>query len=80
METSENNTHFKNIISLGTDKKLSWDTVQSILCDEMALTFEETKQLVKVLLKELQTMQIKLEQMSSNEETLQGGKNELEVE
>ena len=62
METSGNDTHFKNIISLGTEKKLSWNTVDSILCDDMTLTFEETKQLVKVLLKELQTMQIKLEQ------------------
>ena len=53
MENSENDTHFKNIIALATEKKLSWKTVHSILCDEMALTFEETKLLVKVLLKEL---------------------------
>ena len=80
METSENNTHFKNILSLGTEKKLSWNTVDSILCDDMTLTFEETKQLVKVLLKELQTMQIKLDQKSSNEESLQSRRNEMEVE
>ena len=65
MESSENDTHFKNIIALATGKKLSWETVQSILCDEMALTFEETKQLVKVLLEELQMMQMKLDQKTS---------------
>ena len=56
MENSENDTHFKNIIALVTESKLSWETVHSILCHEMALTFEETKQLVKVLLKELQIL------------------------
>ena len=71
MESSENDTHFKNIIKLATEKKLSWETVQSILCDEMALTFEETKQLVKILLKELRTMQMKLDQKPIENETSQ---------
>ena len=67
MENSENDKHFKNIIALAIEKKLSWETVQSILCKEMALTFEETKLLVKVLLKELQTMQMKLDQKPSEQ-------------
>ena len=55
MENSENDSHFKNIIALATEKKLSWETVHSILCNEMALTFEETKQFVKVLLKDFKS-------------------------
>ena len=69
MENSENDTHFKNIIALATEKKLSWKTVHSILCDEMALTFGETKLLVKVLLKDLQTMQMKLGEKPSKDKT-----------
>ena len=71
MENSENDTHFKNIIALATEKKLSWETVHSIVCDEMALTFEETKQLVKVLLEELQTMQIKVNETPIEDVTSQ---------
>ena len=79
MENSENDTHFKNIIALATEKKLSWETVQSILWKEMALTFEETKLLVKVLLKELQTMQMKLDKKPNINQTSQNEKSEVEI-
>ena len=79
MENSENDTHFTNILALATEKKLSWEMVHSILCDEMALTFEETKQLVKVLLKELQTMQIKLGQKPIEDQQSQNESSEREA-
>ena len=45
----------------------------------MALTFEETKLLVKVLLKELQTMQMKLDQKPIMDQKSQNqtGKSEI---
>ena len=64
---------------MATEKKLSWETVQSMLCEEMALTFEETKQLVKVLLKELQSMQMKLDEKSSKYQISQNETSEVEV-
>ena len=61
MENSKNEKHFKNTIALGLDKKLPWLRLASIL-DEMTPTLEETKLLVKVLLQELQAMQMILDQ------------------
>ena len=45
----------------------------------MALTFEETKLLVKVLLKELQTMQMKLDKKPNINQTSQNEKSEVEI-
>ena len=61
MENTENEKHFKNTIALALDKKLPWLRLASIL-DEMTPTLEVTKQLVKVLLQELQAMQMILDQ------------------
>ena len=61
MENLENEKHFKNTIALALDKKLPWLRLASIL-DEMTPNLEETKQLVKVLLQELQAMQMILDQ------------------
>ena len=50
-----------------------------MLCEEMALTFEETKQLVKVLLKELQNMQMKLDQKPSTDQKSQNQTRKAEI-
>ena len=61
MKHSDKEGHFKSAITLALNKTIPWKTLGVIL-NEMTPTFEETKQLVKVLLDILQTMQMNLDQ------------------
>ena len=47
---------FKNAIKLALQDKLSWSTLVSLV-NEMTSTLDECKQLIKILIKELQTIQ-----------------------
>ena len=66
METSKNGSNFetdsKYIIKMTLEHKFSWSTL-ALMLDEMTPTLNQSKQLVKVLLEELQNQQDKYQNL-----------------
>ena len=66
METSKNGSNFetdsKYIIQMALEHKFSWSTL-ALMLDEMTPTLKHSKQLVKVLLEELQNLQDKYQNL-----------------
>ena len=59
-DTTKIEAQFTSFISLALEKKLSWQTLATLL-SEITTTLSESKQLINILLKELQTMQMKFD-------------------
>ena len=78
METSKNGSNFetdsKYIIQMALEHKFSWSTL-ALMLDEMTPTLKHSKQLVKVLLNELQNLQDKYQNLVH-----QNDKNFINVE
>ena len=58
---------FKYLIELASQNKISWEVLFSYL-ENWTPTIQKSKEVVRVLLLELQTLQTKLQQKSANED------------
>ena len=81
---SDTKTDFQNFITMALRRKMSWKTLKILLID-VASSLDETREVISILLRELETLQSLLEKKDKELEiyridgfTVETQKNEVE--